>query len=104
MAFDSWIPSGPGLARGCEREQTWSLRPWRGRRGTMNWSLGPRPLSRRLFLLAVVSGTLALSLAAGASATTTIGQTTTSPNYFCTAESDTQPAVASGPSFVVPAG
>jgi hypothetical protein len=70
----------------------------------MNWFRGLRPLGRRLCLLAVVLGALALSLAGSASATTTIGQTTTTANYLCAAESDLQAGVAFGPSFVVPAG
>jgi hypothetical protein len=45
-----------------------------------------------------------LVVAASASASTTIGQTSASTNYACLAEIDTQSAVASGTSFVVPGG
>jgi hypothetical protein len=45
-----------------------------------------------------------LVMAASASAATTIGQTSASTNYACLAEIDTQSAVASGTSFVVPGG
>jgi hypothetical protein len=60
-------------------------------------------LLARLGLVVALLGVVAVA-AASASAATTIGQTTASTNYACLAEIDTQSAVASGTSFVVPAG
>jgi hypothetical protein len=54
------------------------------------------------FVFAFVA--VAFVMAASASASTTIGQTSAATNYVCAAEIDTQSAVASGTSFVVPAG
>jgi hypothetical protein len=58
-------------------------------------------MKRRLAMLSLIAAILSAPVSASAA---TIGQTTAAANYSCAAEMDIQSGVASGRSFVIPAG
>lgn len=60
--------------------------------------------ARILASIVGVVGALVLGLGPASASAATIGQTTASANYFCTAEYDLQTGVSSGTGFVVPPG